>query len=404
MRCRCASTSCVVVAASTIGHSGPGRHGAQVVEPFRACAVQTRPDGVDLKSGHARPHGVVLWIEAMPPRRRQKRPDQRRQTEAEDALQVTLACTQFHHSMEGRDLVRAATLEEYRKKPDFAQGEHPHESEGSLYPGFKYEGYAWGMAIDLNACIGCNACVVACQAENNIPVVGKEQVRRGREMHWLRIDRYLQRRARATPRPITSRCPACTARTRPASRSARCEATVHDAEGLNDMVYNRCVGTRYCSNNCPYKVRRFNFFQYSDIRHPSLKLLAQSRTSRCAAAASWKNAPTACSASTPRGSRRRKNNRPIRDGEIAPPASRPARRKPSSLATSTIRTARSPSSRPTPLNYGLLDRTEHPAAHHLPGQAAQPQPGAGVIVAAARTDGKPMPFNQVCRYRCERIP
>ena len=104
--------------------------------------------------------------------------------------QFTLACTQFHHSMEGRDLVRAATLEEYRKKPDFAQGEHPHESEGSLYPGFKYEGYAWGMAIDVNACIGCNACVVACQAENNIAVVGKTEVTRGREMHWLRIDRY----------------------------------------------------------------------------------------------------------------------------------------------------------------------------------------------------------------------
>ncbi len=104
--------------------------------------------------------------------------------------QYPLACTQFHHSMEGRDLVRAATIEEYRKNPNFVQGEHHQESEGSLYPGYKYEGYAWGMSIDVNACVGCNACVVACQSENNIPVVGKTEVTRGREMHWLRIDRY----------------------------------------------------------------------------------------------------------------------------------------------------------------------------------------------------------------------
>ena len=105
--------------------------------------------------------------------------------------QYMLACTQFHHSMEGRDLVRAATLEEYRKKPGLRPGRASATNlSGSLYPGFKYEGYAWGMAIDVNACIGCNACVVACQAENNIAVVGKTEVTRGREMHWLRIDRY----------------------------------------------------------------------------------------------------------------------------------------------------------------------------------------------------------------------
>ena len=189
--------------------------------------------------------------------------------------------------MEGRDLVRAVTLDEFVRDPNVA-----HEGRRStpprtltLYPEFKYEGYKWGMAIDLNACIGCNACVVACQAENNIPVVGKDQVLRGREMHWLRIDRYYRGRRRRTPRPTSSRCRACTARTRRASSVCPVDATVAQRRGLNDMVYNRCVGTRYCSNNCPYKVRRFNFFQYAGLRHAEPQAGCATPTSRSAAAA-----------------------------------------------------------------------------------------------------------------------
>ena len=196
-----------------------------------------------------------------------------------------LVTTQHHHIMgkEGeeveeesvaarqRSLVRVATLEKFRQEPDFARREG-EEKAPSLYPGYKYDGNAWGMAIDLNSCIGCNACVVACQSENNIPVVGKDQVARGREMHWIRVDTYFHG---GLKNPETYNevvlCMQC--------ENAPCEyvcpvaATVHSPEGLNEMVYNRCVGTRYCSNNCPYKVRRFNFKLYADWTTPSLEPL-----------------------------------------------------------------------------------------------------------------------------------
>jgi molybdopterin-containing oxidoreductase family iron-sulfur binding subunit len=184
-----------------------------------------------------------------------------------------LACTQFHHNLEGRELLRSATLEEYQNNPNFAKGEFPDPLKTpSLYPGYEYKDYAWGMAIDLNACVGCNACVVACQSENNIPIVGKEEVTHGREMHWLRIDRYYKgdlHNPEAHFQPVL--CQHC--ENAPCEVVCPVQATTHSAEGLNTMVYNRCVGTRYCSNNCPYKVRRFNFLQYSDWETPSLKFL-----------------------------------------------------------------------------------------------------------------------------------
>jgi molybdopterin-containing oxidoreductase family iron-sulfur binding subunit len=210
----------------------------------------------------------------------------------------TLACTQHHWSMEGRPAVREANLEEFLKEPEFAK-ENFHGVEPpvvqSLYPNpldaaKKTALHQWGMTVDLNACVGCGTCVVACQSENNIPIVGKDQVLRGREMHWMRIDRYFtsdpKRKdnksifnpkadenqtdekqqfaewiddVQAVNQPML--CQQCEAA--PCESVCPVNATVHDQEGLNVMAYNRCIGTRYCSNNCPYKVRRFNYLDFN---------------------------------------------------------------------------------------------------------------------------------------------
>jgi MoCo/4Fe-4S cofactor protein with predicted Tat translocation signal len=214
-----------------------------------------------------------------------------------------------------RDLVRIATLDEYRQNPDFAKDPREEATKGlSLYPGYQYEGYAWGMAVDLNKCVGCNACVVACQAENNIPVVGKEQVIKGRAMHWIRIDTYFRGNIDAPEtyyEPVL--CMHC--------ENAPCEvvcpvgATVHSPEGLNEMVYNRCVGTRYCSNNCPYKVRRFNFLLFSDyttpslfgMRNPNVTVRSRGVMEKCTYCVQRINAAKITS---------EEENRSVRDGEI----------------------------------------------------------------------------------------
>jgi len=197
-----------------------------------------------------------------------------------------LASTQGYQSMDTpngdhRPLVREATLEEYRKDADFAkeQGEEPAPGL-TLYKPYPYkeEDYAWGMAIDLNSCVGCNNCMIACQSENNIAVVGKEQCAIGRHMHWIRIDTYYQypdpeARDRDNPKAFFQPVPCQQCENAPCEVVCPVGATNHSSEGLNDMVYNRCVGTRYCSNNCPYKVRRFNFFLFQDWTTPQYKMM-----------------------------------------------------------------------------------------------------------------------------------
>jgi molybdopterin-containing oxidoreductase family iron-sulfur binding subunit len=206
-----------------------------------------------------------------------------------------LSATQNHGSMEGRPLVRESTLAELRSEPSGqtpAEGAHAPDSQGapsgtpsafgvypdetphfSLWKEHTYDqGHQWGMTIDLNACIGCNACMTACQSENNVPVVGKIQVAKGREMHWLRVDRYFSGDPSGSPEIVFQPVPCMHCEDAPCEQVCPVAATVHDGQGLNVMVYNRCIGTRYCSNNCPYKVRRFNFFNFTKDTPDILRL------------------------------------------------------------------------------------------------------------------------------------
>jgi molybdopterin-containing oxidoreductase family iron-sulfur binding subunit len=184
-------------------------------------------------------------------------------------LSYELADTQSHWHMEGRPVVREANLDQFRQQPGFAKSMRPEAPPviAPLYPNpldeaKKLAMHQWGLSIDLNRCVGCSACMIACQSENNIPIVGKEMVGKSREMHWIRIDRYYagpDEDPQAVTQPML--CQHCEAA--PCESVCPVNATSHDDEGLNVMTYNRCVGTRYCSNNCPYKVRRFNFFDYN---------------------------------------------------------------------------------------------------------------------------------------------
>jgi molybdopterin-containing oxidoreductase family iron-sulfur binding subunit len=218
--------------------------------------------------------------------------------------------------MEGRHPARVATLAEYTKEPAvIAHMGHTPPKTLTLLPDFEYTGHKWGMAIDLTSCTGCGACVVACVAENNIPVVGKEQVSRGREMHWIRVDHYFAGEDLENPKSYHQPVPCMQCENAPCELVCPVGATTHSSEGLNDMVYNRCVGTRYCSNNCPYKVRRFNFLLYQDwdtqslypMRNPDVTVRSRGVMEKC----------TYCVQRINTGRiHAEKENRKVRDGEI----------------------------------------------------------------------------------------
>ena len=271
-----------------------------------------------------------------------------------------LTVTQHHHSIDTsavehrvEGIVREGTLEQYKKNPQFVNAIEPApDPRLTLYPDYQYTGYAWGMMVDLSSCVGCNSCVVACQAENNIPIVGKEQVEKGREMHWIRIDRYYKGgldEPETVHQPM--QCQHC--------ENAPCEvvcpvaATTHSHEGLNEMTYNRCVGTRYCSNNCPYKVRRFNFFQYSDYetevlalgRNPDVTVRSRGVMEKCTYCVQRINHARIDA---------EREGRKIRDGEVVTACQQACPTQAIVFGDLNDKTSRVAQERAEPLGYGVL--------------------------------------------------
>ncbi|HVT03536.1 MAG TPA: TAT-variant-translocated molybdopterin oxidoreductase [Thermoanaerobaculia bacterium] len=293
-----------------------------------------------------------------------------------------LACTQLHQSIDvktlrgERDIIRVGTIEQFRRDPSVVPEteENKVRSKETFYPPFKYEGYAWGMSIDTNLCTGCGGCVIACQSENNIPVVGKDQVIIGRAMHWLRIDHYYRGRPE-NPESyhIPILCMHC--ENAPCEPVCPVEATSHSPEGINEMTYNRCVGTKYCANNCPYKVRRFNWYSYSEydipgrqaiikgesfkaMRNPNVTVRSRGVMEKCSYCVQRVNAAR---------QEAEKGDRRIRDGEVVTACQSACPGEAIVFGDINDKTSRVAARKAQPANYGLLtELNTQPRTTYLP--------------------------------------